>query len=1067
MGIRFDSLQKSSKIHELKARSEFNGGLHHLNVLKAVALVLVILFAYQFANPALSSAAGSLHRRDSGTLANSTLSPASSFDFSLSDSGGITVNPGSSGSNTITVTLVTGSTQPVTLSVSGLPSGATPGFSGGVGCGGAPICTVTPNPTISPTLTITTMSSTSCGSYAITVTGAGGGLTDASQFTLIVNGNCLNFYLSDSGGIAVSQGGSGSNTITVTLVSGPTQGVTLNVSGFPSGGSAAFFDGCMGQPTCTVSPTRSVTLTITTSSSTSPGVYIITVKGVGGGLTDTSQFTLTVNSSGNGFDFSLSNNGGITVSPGGSGSSMITVTLVSGPTQGVTLSVSGLPSGATPGFSTHGCGGALTCTVTPTVSVTLTITTSSSTPAGMYAITVTGAGGGLTDTSQFWLRVNGNGFDFSLSNSGGIAVSQGGSGSNTITVTLVTGSTQPVTLSVSGLPSGATPGFSGGVGCGGAPTCTVTPNPTISPVLTIMTLYSTPPGMYTITVTGAGGSLTDTFQFTLIVIATPIVCITPTTSATSCPNGAPSIGPQTLGSTFTIGVFIQSSDAMGGFDISVRSDPALVNPIGAALGNLIVGPLSTAICINGFNGGNTGGTCEAAEPGGNGPGYDNGPGVVQVTTMKASGLNECGGVSPCSGMAFTITYQAVGSTPSTPLFFPSAPPCFVSSVSSPANVCVLVASYPDGATLPENIQGATITVSTSPSSSATNIYDASTGAPWSGTEATGASSYDTSSVTGVAGVTPTGSVTYTFFTTGDCSGVGTSESPPGGSLLSDGLVPNSLTVGPLAAGTYSFQATYSGDSSYLGSTSSCEPFSVNKVSNVPITTSVVSETTGVTGSTWHDTSTIFGVSGFPPTGTVDYDYWTNGGCTDTPTSLFYVLINPDGSVPDSPSVGPLAAGSYSFLVNYFGDNNYWGSNSVCETFTVNKAPTTTTIGLTETVGSGADSVSWTVPPSGGFTLGAILRVSSTVGTQIDGFSITGSVTYSLYSGCSYTPAWCVTGQVAPCTGILVQTSNLPVGATPPNFGGTLLYSGPYCFVATYIGDSNYLSSTISIVFNVD
>src|SRR5207247_10700627 len=154
--------------------------------------------------------------------------------------------------------------------------------------------------------------------------------------------------------------------------------------------------------------------------------------------------------------FVVSDSGGIAVSPGGSGSNTTTVTLVSGPTQGVTLSVSGLPSGATPGFSTHGCGGALTCTVTPTVSVPLTITTSSSTPAGMYTITVTGAGGGLTDTSQFWLRVNGNGFDFSLSNSGGIAVSQGGSGSNTITVTLVTGSTQPVTISVSGLPSGAT-----------------------------------------------------------------------------------------------------------------------------------------------------------------------------------------------------------------------------------------------------------------------------------------------------------------------------------------------------------------------------------------------------------------------------------------------------------------------------------------------------------------------------------------------------------------------------------------------------------------------------------
>src|SRR5206468_3145308 len=141
----------------------------------------------------------------------------------------------------------------------------------------------------SPTLTLTTMSSTSCGSYAITVTGAGGGLTDTSQDRQIVEGNCLNFYLSNSGSIAVSQGGSGSDTITVTLVIGPTQGVTLSVSGLPSGATPGFSThGCGGALTCTVTPTVSVTLTITTSSSTPAGMYAITVTGAGGGLTDTS-----------------------------------------------------------------------------------------------------------------------------------------------------------------------------------------------------------------------------------------------------------------------------------------------------------------------------------------------------------------------------------------------------------------------------------------------------------------------------------------------------------------------------------------------------------------------------------------------------------------------------------------------------------------------------------------------------------------------------------------------------------------------------------------------------------
>ncbi len=49
---------------------------------------------------------------------------------------------------------------------------------------------------------------------------------------------------------------------------------------------------------------------------------------------------------------------------------------------------------------------------------------------------------------------------------------------------------------------------------------------------------------------------------------------------------------------------------------------------------------------------------------------------------------------------------------------------------------------------------------------ATVVFDAANNQAWTGTETTGAGAYDTSSVSGVTGFTPTGSVTYSFFDNG-------------------------------------------------------------------------------------------------------------------------------------------------------------------------------------------------------------------------------------------------------------------------------------------------------------
>src|SRR5438128_6483401 len=102
--------------------------------------------------------------------------------------------------------------------------------------------------------------------------------TGASVPHTTVDGRCrpipLDYSLSNSGGITVTQGMSGSNTITATLTGGATQSVTLSCSsGLPSGASCAF------TPSPSGSPTFTATLTITTLASTPAGTSTITVTG--------------------------------------------------------------------------------------------------------------------------------------------------------------------------------------------------------------------------------------------------------------------------------------------------------------------------------------------------------------------------------------------------------------------------------------------------------------------------------------------------------------------------------------------------------------------------------------------------------------------------------------------------------------------------------------------------------------------------------------------------------------------------------------------------------------------
>src|SRR5439155_672953 len=119
------------------------------------------------------------------------------------------------------------------------------------------------------------------------------------------------------------------------------------------------------------------------------------------------------------------------------------------------------------------------------------------------------------------------------------------------------------------------------------------------------------------------------------------------------------------------------------------------------------------------------------------------------------------------------------------------------------------------------------TVNQGTSQTATLVYNASTNAAWAGTEQTGASAYDTSTVTGSDTITPTGSVTYTFFPTGTCAD-NTGASAGTKDLPASCPTPRSSDLSTLAAGSYAFRAHYNGDDNYAASTGPCEPFTVNQ-----------------------------------------------------------------------------------------------------------------------------------------------------------------------------------------------------------------------------------------------
>ncbi|GAA0233150.1 hypothetical protein GCM10010492_34970 [Saccharothrix mutabilis subsp. mutabilis] len=309
--------------------------------------------------------------------------PQSDFTLGVTPAS-LKVAAGKYASATVTSVAGSGGSEQVTLSASGLPSGAKAVFQ--------PTSLATGS---NAKLTVEAASTTPAGTYSVTVTGtSAGGKTATATLSLTVEGDQVpgDFTLGLSpASVKVAAGKYASTTVTSVAGSGGSEQVTLSASGLPSGAKAVF------QPT-SLATGSNAKLTVEAASTTPAGTYSVTVTGTSaGGKTASTTLSLTVESGTPpvGDVKVTANPSSGTVQQGFFAQFSVTA---SGGTGSLALSASGNPAGTQVQFNPT--------TVAQGGTSSVLLSTSFQTPPGTYQVTIKATSSdGKTGTTTYTLTV--------------------------------------------------------------------------------------------------------------------------------------------------------------------------------------------------------------------------------------------------------------------------------------------------------------------------------------------------------------------------------------------------------------------------------------------------------------------------------------------------------------------------------------------------------------------------------------------------------------------------------------------------------------------------------------
>ena len=227
---------------------------------------------------------------------------------------------------------------------------------------------------------------------------------------------------------AASVTGAGGVNVGATPSGGFSGAIALAVSGVPSGAKATL-------SASSIAANGSATLTLDPGTAAA-GTANLTITGTSGALSHTATVAWTIPAASTQF--------AITANPSsvtGAGSS--TISAQNALPGGVSLTLSGVPSGATAGFRPLGDGS------------NVLMLTPGSAAAGSYAVVVTGVHAGQTATATVQWTIASSDFALSVS-----PASQTVAPGNSVAYSVSTSGVGQVSLSASGLPAGATASFS-------------------------------------------------------------------------------------------------------------------------------------------------------------------------------------------------------------------------------------------------------------------------------------------------------------------------------------------------------------------------------------------------------------------------------------------------------------------------------------------------------------------------------------------------------------------------------------------------------------------------------
>ena len=187
----------------------------------------------------------------------------------------------------------------------------------------------------------------------------------------------------------------------------------------------------------------------------------------------------------------------------------------------------------------------------------------------------------------------------------------------------------------------------------------------------------------------------------------------------------------------------------------------------------------------------------------------------------------------------------------------------------------------------------------------------------------GTSVHDSATLSGATS-TAGGTVTYTYYTDNACSAGATAA---GTVTVSGGVVPQSTSIQFNTAGTYYWQAVYSGDASNASANSPCTSEILTINPNGTSIATALSASSVLHGASVQDSATLSGATSTAG-GTVTYTYYTDNACRAGATAAGTVTVA-GGVVPNSTSIPFNTAGTYYWQAVYSGDASNASATSPC------------------------------------------------------------------------------------------------------------------------------------------